>query len=79
MKNYEVCYFVKEVGHEYEGGQWETYAETDDVDEAYEKYADMRAIVQPGDFIEDDKHYVDEVAIYARMDNGTQELLTNDF
>ena len=79
MKNYEVCYFVKEVGYEYEGGQWETYAETDSVDEAYEKYAEMRAVVCPGDFIGDDRHYVDTVAIYTRMENGTQELLESDF
>lgn len=77
MKRFEVCYFVKE--RPYDEGQWETYAECDTLDEAEEKYAEMKAVVHPGDHIEDDKHYIDTVAIYERDATGTQNLVTSDF
>lgn len=79
MKKYEVCYFVKEVGNEDGGGQWETFAETDDIDEAYEKYREMKSKIAPGDFIEDEKHYVDIIAIYEQMGNGYIECLQSEF
>ena len=78
MKKYEVCYFVKEVGSDGDG-QWETFAETNDINEAYEKYRHMKCEIAPGDHIEDDEHCVDMIAIYKRMEDGTQDCLECEF
>ena len=76
---YEVCYFVKEVGYEDGEGQWETYGETDSLEEAEGMYDAMRSVVKVGDYIEDGSHYVDQIAIYERQASGTQEVVTYEF
>lgn len=63
---FEICYFVKEVGYEDCGGQWETYGTADTLEKAYDIYDAMKNDARPGDFIEDGKCYIDQIGIYNK-------------
>lgn len=65
---FEVCYQVK--SHMYDEGEWETYAMCDTLEEAHAMYAKMKSEKAPGDFIEDENHYIDMIAIY----NGDEKI-----
>lgn len=63
MGLYEVCYLVKE--EPYDGyDEWRSYKMTDNEEEATELFEEMREIIHPGDYIDDDKHYIDTIGLF---------------
>lgn len=74
---YEICFFVKEKG--YDGGQWETYGYADTLEEAEEGLNDMKHEMSVGDFVEDDTHYIDQMAIYETDSTGCQNAIEVEF
>lgn len=77
MAKYEICYYVMREG--YEGGQWETYGLADTEEEAYEGFEDMKREMSCGDFLDDEGHYIDQMAIYETDSMGNQSAMEIEF
>lgn len=74
---YEICYFVMQEG--YDEGQWETYGLADTLEEAEEGFEDMKKEMSCGDHVDDEGHYIDQMAIYESDANGAQSAIRVEF